>query len=622
MATITASTNEKVYGVKKWLGLNECPDGDTRLKIGEASKMVNWKITRDGNLKRRPGMIQIADLHWTQTSSKTPIKGMWSGLVNGKQVFLAACWNRLFNLYDSNNNEFYDDPTTYGVIGAVSTLGRVTVFPFNNKAYVLDGSEYRVYDGTSMSAVEGYVPLVAITMGPLLPSGGDSPSDWYSESGETTGEYVNRLSDKRRVWLSPDGSEHTTFRMPEKGISIIHVKSLVTDAALPYIADSGDGTVTITTELDKGVNTVEVCYSKDHNLRPQVTGNHFSELYGGTTDTRIFIYGDGTNRALYSGMDYDGMPRADYFPDQYEVRVGDSNTPLTSMIRHYGTLLAYKPGECWNLQHGVVELADDSLTPAIYTAPVNKEVGNVAPGMVELVNNSPVTAFNKDLFQWTNSSYYTSNLSRDERQAKRISDKVQQTIAGFDLKDALMYDDNDHQEFYVVYDKKAIVWNYANDTWYTYDNFDAVCMCSFQGELYIGTSEGKIFWVTYQSNTDGGTVAEPDSGAKISAEWESGAMDFGAGHRRKYSSMLWVGLKPATGTSVDVCVETDRKNTFKEKIVPSTKAKVAGEPFMAKTKIKAKKFVYYRLLLSVDEKMPAVTVTDVEIRVRETGYAK
>ena len=55
MATITGATNEKIFGVKNWLGLNEHPDGDTRLKLGEASKMVNWKITRDGNLKRRPG---------------------------------------------------------------------------------------------------------------------------------------------------------------------------------------------------------------------------------------------------------------------------------------------------------------------------------------------------------------------------------------------------------------------------------------------------------------------------------------------------------------------------------------------------------------------------------------
>jgi hypothetical protein len=111
-------------------------------------------------------------------------------------------------------------------------------------------------------------------------------------------------------------------------------------------------------------------------------------------------------------------------------------------------------------------------------------------------------------------------------------------------------------------------------------------------------------------------------GEPIHAEWVSGALDFNAANMRKYSSALWVGLKPADGTSVNVCVQTDRKNTFKDKVVSSDKAKVAGESFMVKTKIKAKKFVFYRLMLEVDDYQPAVTVTDIEIRVRQTGYAK
>ena len=63
MATINGVRTDKVYSITKWLGLHEHPDGDTNLKMGEAAKMVNWKITRDGNLKRRPGTEFIADLN-------------------------------------------------------------------------------------------------------------------------------------------------------------------------------------------------------------------------------------------------------------------------------------------------------------------------------------------------------------------------------------------------------------------------------------------------------------------------------------------------------------------------------------------------------------------------------
>jgi hypothetical protein len=313
-------------------------------------------------------------------------------------------------------------------------------------------------------------------------------------------------------------------------------------------------------------------------------------------------------------MDYNGQPRADYFPDQYEVRVGDSNTPITSMIRHFGNLMCYKPGECWSIQYGIVELATSELTPAMYCTPVNRDKGNVAMGQVRLVENNPVTCSGTELYQWINNSYYTSALTRDERQTRRVSDRVQRSIKEFDFKRSFMWDDDDHQEFYITQDGKALVWNYAADAWYRYEDFDATAMCNFHGDLFIGSSQGKIWLVSED--------AIGDEGAVIHAVWESGAMDFGADYIRKYAAMLWVGLKPTEGSSVDVCVETDRKNTFSQKNVTAEKAKVDGQPFMVKTKIKAKKFEYYRLILSVDKKMPAVTVTNVDIRVRQTGYAK
>lgn len=742
MATISGVTNERIFSIPRWLGLNEHPDGDTRLKMGEASKMVNWRITRDGNLKRRPGtkfvaglcadydvaisddmtdlgtfastdtfetcddvsadripgsiqpvnvpitlangvlgglddeledsICDITDYSWldvedgifTDSSLESPtveeleaacaeledgeyyyviydeityavnsncftktgstyqvggyrvrpvpaegtdslIEGMWTGMCAGKEVFLVACGGTLWNLWDADTGTFVREAVEYS--GEFKTDKGVSFFPFDNKVYILNGYEYYEYDGDTITPVEGYRPLVAIAISPDLGGG--------SESGTLTGEYVNRLNGKRRVWISPDGT-NATFAMPEKNLSAIDwVKDLTTGSTTSaYTANLTAGTVTFNSAPARGVNTYEIGYSVATTYRSQVTSNLFSELYSGTTDTRIFLYGDGTNKTIYSGMDYDGMPRADYYPDQYEVMVGDSNTGITSMIRHYGNLVCYKPSECWNLQHGVVELATGDLTPSIYCTPVNRDKGNVAPGQVRLVNNSPVTCSGTELYHWINSSYYTSSLSRDERQTKRISDRISRSIKELNFADCLMWDDDDHQEFYLVQNKVALVWNYASDAWYRYENFDAVRMCNFHGELYIGSSEGRVLTLT---DTEMG-----DEGVAIQAFWESGAMDFGADYMRKYAATLWVGLKPVEGTSVDVCVETDRKNTFSEKTVSSAKAKISGQPFAVKTKLKAKKFEFYRLILSVKKKMPAVTVTNVDIQVRQTGYAK
>ena len=62
MATIRSSSREKIFSCKAWLGLHESPDGDTKLKFGEAANMRNWVITRDRNLKVRPGEDIICGL--------------------------------------------------------------------------------------------------------------------------------------------------------------------------------------------------------------------------------------------------------------------------------------------------------------------------------------------------------------------------------------------------------------------------------------------------------------------------------------------------------------------------------------------------------------------------------
>ena len=748
MATITGATNEKVYSIGKWLGLNESPDGDTHLKMGEASKMVNFKITRDGNLKRRPGQMFFAGLNeeyevhqsddvlkikefnsgddrvnfyssvtamappgtitmigvegvvergkykigdavvedgvlsgtndlefvvqngivmvdgannsvtlteladilddlaagsyiYTEVdempyalrndslvydgekyvlngylltavvdgSTAKPVVGLWSGIVAGKPRLLAACDGKLYSLYDPDT-----DTVTRLAIGSLNTGKSVNFIPFSNKVYILNGYEYYEWDGTNFTTVTGYIPCVAIAIGPT----------GTEDAGELTGEYVNLLIPKRRVWLSPNGTGDT-FQLPEKGLkSIDYVKDLATGDNLDsgWSGNTTNGTVTFSSAPAQAVNAYEVGYTaKSHSddsdipdYRGQVTANLYSELYSGMTDTRVFIYGDGSNKTRYSGMDSNGQPRADYFPDQYEAMIGDTNTPITAMIRHYSALMCYKTDSAWSISWTEVELANGDLTPGLYITPVNRDKGNVAPGQVRLVNNSPVTCSGSELYTWSSVSRYSSGISRDERNAKRISDRVQSSVKDLDFKECCMWDDDDGQEFYISGNGVTLVWNYVTDSWYRYDGLDAVIMCNFQGDVIVGTSDGKVMRLTYEKDTD--------DGRPIKAIWESGAMDFGASNMRKYSSMMWISLKPVAGSSVDVCVVTDRKNTFKDKIASADKAKVQGEPFPIRSKIKAKKFTYYTLQLSVNKKMPAVTITNVDFRVRQTGYSK
>ena len=589
---------------------------DMLINLGDNDPPYTWfenavyALYDDCIVKNRDGTYTLSGYIVTAEppeQSVTPIESMWSGVIGGQDYFLAACDDQIWSLYDPVSNRFIASS-----IGTVKTDKGVHFFQFDGIVYILNGYEYYKYDGVNLLTVDGYVPLISITIGPV----------GTADAGELTGEYVNLLTPKRRVWLSPDGT-NKVFRLPEAAHSIVKITDLGTGAAITDYSFTADTTdITFTNVPAQAVNSIEVEYQvltpdDDPDIpdyRSQVTANLFSEFYSGTTDTRVFIYGDGSNKTRYTGMDYDGMPRADYFPDGYEVAIGDSNTPVTALIRHYGALIAYKPSECWTLQHGVTELATGDLTPTIYCSPVNREKGNVAPGQVWLVDNSPITVSGTELYRWGGVSRYSSSIGRDERSAKRISDRIQKSIKEIDFKTCRMWDDNDNQEFYLCGDHMALVWNYVTDCWYRYENFDARAICSFHGDLYVGSHDGKIRRMS--------DYVVGDEGTPIHAEWVSGAMDFGAPSYRKFSDALWVGMKPVDGTSVDVTVITDRKATYKEKVVSSSKAKVGGQPFMVKTKIKVKKFVYYRLVLKVDKKMRPVIVTNVEARMRLTGDAK
>ncbi|MBQ7737034.1 MAG: hypothetical protein IJT62_04290 [Oscillospiraceae bacterium] len=694
MAKIVSSVQEKIFTLKKWGGLNENPDGDTKLKNGEAANMINWKITRDGNLKIRPGETvkmglcqtytlltagteetvlidtgtpstlvmyptatagadgsitlsgasvsvtpenasNYADYFWrggkykywkfvscehtdagfvwtfkavkTISSSLNPnVAGLWCGRVQGKEYILAACDGKLWKLCE-------DGTWAKSEIGTVDTTATVHIFGYSGNAYIMDGKKYRMWDGTTLSEPDGYIPVVSVSTAPA--------------GGGTQLEQVNKLNAKRRVWFSPDGTA-TTFQLPEDDLEAIGTVKDRTDGTVitPQSTDTASGTVTFDTPPAAGSNTIEVEYETKTSFRSQVEKMRFSELYNGAQDTRVFIYGDGSNQVFYSGLDNDGNPRADYFPDLNVANIGTANTPVTALLRHYSRLIAFKSDSAYSITYSTITLEDGTVTAGFYITPVNRAIGCSGMGQTALVQNSPRTLFGQDCYEWKNNSSYSSNLSIDERQARVISQRVYATLAGFNAAESVLHDDDYNQEFYIAYGEKALVHNYAADAWYYYTGFDAKCFLSYDGKLYFGTSKGELRYLDETEHSDAGEL--------IHAYWESGSMDFGADYRRKYSAQMWVGLVPVEDSEVVVTVQTDKKSVYTEKVVQRKMASFANmnfadfsfatnyKPFMQRLKIKAKKFTYYKLIFKSDSDDTSATIVAVDLRVRFNGYVK
>ncbi len=530
----------------------------------------------------------------SSNDSDTVVRGLWSGFVAGQEVLCAACNGYLWQLSRGEDGSW-----SKTACGTIDTDEDVFMFGFSGNLYLLNGSQYRVWNGTALTDVGGYRPRGAVR-GP--PAGGG-----------TALEQVNKLTGARRVRVSPDGTA-TVFHLPEQSLASVDYVQYVASGTdiTSYDVSLTDGTVTIAPAPAEGTNSIEIGYSVTEDTAAEIRAMRYAELYNGSQDTRVFVYGDGTNRCFYSGIDYDGLPRADYFPDLNVAHVGDENTPITAMIRHYDRLLCFKLDSAWAIGYSQVTLADGTVTAGFYVSPVNRSVGNCAPGQAVLVENRPRTLDGRSVVEWKSTSS-SGNINGDERNAERVSQRVDETIRTFDLATAKTFYDKYAHEYYVIgADGTALVHGIDADAWYVYTNFAAKCLINYMDELYFGTEDGYLrhFSTQYFS----------DEGEAIDAYWESGSMPFAADFRRKYSAMLWVGIRPDDNGYLEVSAKTDRKTDFA--VYSFSTADAAQVPEMNRIKLKAKKFTYYNLILANNTSDKTATVVSVDIRVRGTGYVR
>lgn len=596
MASIVANDDVTVYKIQKFLGLNESPDGDTQLKMGEASELRNWQVTPQYHLRVRPGYRTVHEFDG-------PIRGIWTGYVAGMEKTICAADGGIWEVTNAGSvrriGDIWDAPTT--------------MFGFGNKVYFLNGQEYLVWDGEGyVDVVEGYVPL---TVAAIAPGGGG-----------TAVENINRLTGKRRVQFSADG-EATEYHLPENGLlSIEKILDGTEELTTGWAVNKETGVITFETAPEAGNSNIEVHYTMPNTLRALVEGMRYAEQFNGAADTRVFLYGDGSAKAVYCGVTEDGEASAEYFPDLYEVLIGSENAPITGMIKYYDRLMSYKAdGGSYSTSYEVTTLADGSAIPGFKTVSTNREIGNEAPGQVRLIKNVPRTLYNGNLYDWVFVNYAT----RDERNAKLISQRIQNTLAQADPEKLYAFDDDKTQEYYLFFNDEAgtvLVHNYQADVWYQYTGLKATSAARVGDRLLLGLSNGRLveFSAEYPN----------DDGQPIDAFFASGHMSFDKDYQRKHSSVIWVSIKPTANANLLVTARSDRRSDYIDKAVTMSLSTFQAMDFsrfsfmtnrapqMERLKLKVKKFTYYQLVLKSNYAASDATVLGADFRVRYTGYVK
>ena len=617
MAHISVKNDINMLKISAFLGLNENPDGVTALKTGELSEMRNFRITKDGHLQIRPGTKTILSLYDalsallgedTPPQEETHVRGVWIGSAGGTEHLLAAYGGYIWDIDRENNS---------AVSKGTLTDDNTHFFAFGGKVYLLNGHEYKAWDGgttTEFADVDGYIPIVQTATTP--------------DGAGVLLENVNRLTNKRRVEFSPDGTA-TVFHLPEKGIDDTAGSVSVTvggTAVTGFTVDAASGTVTMPEAPAAGTNTMTVTYAKGTGARTDVTAMRFSELFNGSTDTRVFLYGDGTNRAIYSGIDGNtGEATAEYFPDLYEITVGEKNTPITALIRHYSRMMAFKPSSAWSIQYGSVSLESNVQTAAFYCQPVNRQLGNEAAGQAKLLENNPVTLDGGNVYQWKPNSG-DGLVSIVENNAKRISDRISQTLHTFDMANVRTFNAKHDLEFWFTQGERAVVLNYGNNTWYYYDGLSFEQMVEIDGEKYGFSDGGELLHIS--------RAYRNDNGAPIDCYAATGAMDFNKDWLLKYSPMLFVAMQPESNARVTVTVESNRRSDYPEKVVSYSLSTFRHmdfnhfsfatnrKPQVKRLKIKVKKATFYRIIFKSNSASATATVIETDVKLRYAGDVK
>lgn len=620
----------KMYTVDKFLGLNEAADGYTELKMGQASRSVNWAITDGFNLTTRPG---VQRLDFQAERDPAPILAMWAGYAGENEYMVLVDMkdgkDRIFVYKPGARGSYYLYRRFENVLGLTEEADAfVKIFPFGGKIYVMSSAKTVVYLNDMFLEEEPYVPLVIAGANP--------------DGGGTTLENINLLSADRRIDYSPNG-EQKSFWLPAEAVG---VKRILIDNEEKNISSAGSFDAaahkfTFNEAPIKGVGNVEITYTTDAETaeaeRMKIVRMPLAETYNGSTDTRLFVAGDGTNICYYTGLPESGEVTALYFPAMNEVAVDMSDSPITGLRRHYSKLLVFKPDGTFTITYEPVTLTDGKVIAGFFLRAANREFGSDVLGQVQTVDNYPRTVTRGGVYEWKiTSSYY-----QDERYAKRVSDKVQRTLEKADLSRIRTCDDNHAKTYYVFLNDSegtVLVSRYAidrEDIWCVYkgNRFKDVENATVFGGRMVFAGREEVFYLDEDLSTDTAEVPGGEAEA-INAVWESGFMDFGSDFRKKYSSTVYVSLQPQSNSAVTVTAQTDRRSEYIEKLLQANifgwpnanfvdwTFDVNDTPKIRKVRLKVKKFVYYKLIFKAEEKGSKATILGYDQEVRFGSMAK
>lgn len=468
--------------------------------LTKLEKIVNMRVDQNGFLEKRKGTKLVVSMPYK-------IRGALSVSTAEADMIYIVAGTRLYRLTMGSDGSF--TPLSLGVLSDAvfeSDTEQVEIFMFTGKICVLAGGEYYVYDGSTLSKVSGYIPLIMKNVDNL-------------GNGEEY-ERVNMLTNKVRMRFIVDG----TSREHRIDLSVASVDAVYIGSTLltseEYSCSIGANYTTVTTThsysfsgSDNDLLQVYFTLNKTDE-RSRVTSCTKAAIYGGDTDSRVFLWGGSEGASMFPSEPSDAENGQsisyDYFPTDTALTVGDGNQPICGVCRQFDRLAIFTGDSAYYTYPHDDGIVNEIRRYSFPILPLNSDIGATEAGGAVLVENEPYSLCRNSLYKFKSTSV------RDERLAIRIEPPE---YLGFSsgVDSLKLYADKLRGELWCYDSEKAAIYNARKGCWYLFEGFTCDRIFTFLGEAAYFKAK-KIYL-----STDAAT----DLGNSFNAYCESGWLDLG-----------------------------------------------------------------------------------------------
>lgn len=582
-----------LFRLEPFRGIN-VSGSPTEISQNQSPDMLNFNLDQNGSLNKRTGYSRV----FPTSLGSGKINGLYEfKKSDGSSIFLIAWGTQLFTQSgDAQPVSIYS-----GIVNA-----KVHFFINNGKCYMMNGTNFLVYDGTTISKITPYVPTIQMSK---PPAGGGTAYEDFNLSGNKFKDSFSGTGTDTVFQLSLTVLDETTVTA-QVGTTTINEGS-------GLIVDRVNGKVTFTTAPVSGTNNVIITAGKTvSGYAERIENCTFSIGFGGSNDTRRFISGN-SNMPEY--VFRSGLLDPTYWPENGYYKYSDK---VMGFTKQYDYLVI----ERLSGKHQVQYSMSGDGTVTFPSKPINDEVGCIASNSIQIIDNNPVSLSKDGVYA------ITATNVKDERNVLHISKNIDRLLlleAGLSNAISIDYD----RKYWLAVNKKVYVLDYSQKSstspfgeWYMYDNISASCFLEMGGFLYFGSNtDGIVYKFSKDANDANGFN---DDGQPIHAYWKSKAITFNADERLKTIEELYIGINPMSRTSVSLSYESDKMSavigdnqTIKFSLFDfnyidfnNFSFRSSQFPQEVKRKIKAKKITHFQLIITNSNLNEGLTVLSLGIK--------